>query len=419
MGISKGTKHSIGITHKAVQAWVRSASPGDELRAGKGLYLRRTESGAIWAYRYVSPVTGRQVRMSLWGDDERGAIGLPEASLEVATLRAGMLRAAVASGLDPVITAEELRLAKARADEAARKQKDAARHEAEQREQAAALERERRISTRQLFERWCAVDLQPHLRADGRRAGRKDGGRYIRDQFECYLFPDVGDRAAVDVRKADLLAILDNVKAAGKLRTCNVLLADLSQMFAFALAHEIAERNPLDTVTKRHAGGTDTLRERLQQGQASLQGLSCALPRPASRNGAERVFAVLLARCGRDLHHASLLDHFVVFHHRRLAADEAPWPGHGCPALGERILIFLAHAGAMDATKTFRYQGYDLLCCAKAVDGGKFAPALVICRQVWPSRPRVIAIERGDYLTEITAIDAARAEGVEWILNYG
>jgi hypothetical protein len=74
---------------------------------------------------------------------------------------------------------------------------------------------------------------------------------------------------------------------------------------------------------------------------------------------------------------------------------------------------------AMDATKTFRHQGYDLLCNAKAVGSGKFVPALVVCKQTWPTRPRVIAIERGDYLTEDTAIDAAYAQGVEWILNFG
>ena len=73
----------------------------------------------------------------------------------------------------------------------------------------------------------------------------------------------------------------------------------------------------------------------------------------------------------------------------------------------------------MDATRTFRHQGYDLLCGTRAIGSGKFAPTLVVCKQVWPTRPRVIAIDRGDYLTEATAIDAAYAKGVEWILNYG
>lgn len=74
---------------------------------------------------------------------------------------------------------------------------------------------------------------------------------------------------------------------------------------------------------------------------------------------------------------------------------------------------------AMDATKTFRHQGYDLLCSTRATDSGKFAPTLIVCKQIWPTRPRIIAIDRGDYLSEDTAIDAAYAKGVEWIRNFG
>ena len=73
----------------------------------------------------------------------------------------------------------------------------------------------------------------------------------------------------------------------------------------------------------------------------------------------------------------------------------------------------------MDATRTFRHQGYDLLCGTKAGDSGKFAPTLIVCKQVWPTRPRIIAVDRGDHLTEQTAIDAAYTKGVEWIVNYG
>lgn len=73
----------------------------------------------------------------------------------------------------------------------------------------------------------------------------------------------------------------------------------------------------------------------------------------------------------------------------------------------------------MGATKTFRHQDYELLCGARAVDGGKFAPSLIVCKQVWPTRPREIAVQRGDYLTEDVAIDAAHTQGIEWIRNYG
>ena len=73
----------------------------------------------------------------------------------------------------------------------------------------------------------------------------------------------------------------------------------------------------------------------------------------------------------------------------------------------------------MDATKTFRHEHYDLLCSAKAIDGGRFLAALVVYKQVWPPRPRVIAMRPVDYLSEEVAIGAAFAQGVEWISNYG
>ena len=73
----------------------------------------------------------------------------------------------------------------------------------------------------------------------------------------------------------------------------------------------------------------------------------------------------------------------------------------------------------MDATRIFRHGDYDLRCCAKAVEYGKFVPEVIVSRPVWPTRPRLIAIERGNYLTEDTAIDAAYAQGVRWISSRG
>jgi len=73
----------------------------------------------------------------------------------------------------------------------------------------------------------------------------------------------------------------------------------------------------------------------------------------------------------------------------------------------------------MGITKIFRHRDYELQCSAKASDNGKFSPSLVVCKQVWPTRPREIAVPRGDHASEDAAIDAAYAQGIEWITNYG
>jgi integrase len=125
------------------------------------------------------------------------------------------------------------------------------------------LDRQRRLTIKQVFERWAATELAPHIGGDGKRIGRKDGGQYVREQFERRVFAPLGDIAIVDVRKADILAILDTVKAEGKLRTANMLLADLKQMFRFAAEREIIEHSPIALVNKRKVGGKDTKRNRV------------------------------------------------------------------------------------------------------------------------------------------------------------
>jgi hypothetical protein len=94
--------------------------------------------------------------------------------------------------------------------------------------QAALAAEQRRITVRRLFDDWRTAELQPRLRADGKREGRKDGGQYVLEQFTRHVFPTIGATPVEDLRKADLLALLDTQKAAGKMRTANVLLAELA-----------------------------------------------------------------------------------------------------------------------------------------------------------------------------------------------
>lgn len=140
-----------------------------------------------------------------------------------------------------------------------------------------------RISLRILFEQWVATDLRPRSRADGKRAGRKDRGALTQAQFDRRVFSKLGGLAVEDVRKADLLAVLDAAKAEGKLRTANVLLADLKQMFRFALARDLVQRNPLDSVAKRDVGGASVERDRV----LSMEELKL-LPAAISQSGLPR-----------------------------------------------------------------------------------------------------------------------------------
>lgn len=66
-----------------------------------------------------------------------------------------------------------------------------------------------------------------------------------------------------ELTRADLMAVLDARKAAGTLRTANVLFTDLRQMLAFAQDRELIATAPLAGLKRAKIGGKDTERERV------------------------------------------------------------------------------------------------------------------------------------------------------------
>ncbi len=280
-------------THKELLKWTRAAAACAEARVDKGLYLRRLEEGARWVYRYRSPVTGKQARLNVWAGADDGLIDFPAATLEQAKIRAAALRAVVAAGGDPAINAERQRAA----EEAAREAALAERRRQAQQAQEAAAAAARRATVRTLFEQWQRAELTPQVLADGTRTGRKDGGEWVQQSFERRVFPRLGEVYAEDVRRADLLAILDDAKVEGVRRTANVLLADLRQMFRFAADREIVPRNPLDGIKRASIGGKDVERDRVLSDD-ELRALWLAVPhaRMAPRSAAS-IWLVLATGC--------------------------------------------------------------------------------------------------------------------------
>ena len=245
------------LTALAVRKYANDPRMTAPLHDGGGLYLRKRGASLTWVLRLTDPANGTQQWHRLFPDNPSGTY--PNKSLSDARQEAHRLWTTRSGGIDP---------------RAERRREIEARQMAESSRRAAL---ERRVSIRALFERWAAIDLAPRLTADGRRLGRKDGGSSTRAQFERRVFPRLGDLAVEDVRRGDLLALLDTAKAEGKLRTANVLLSDLKQMFRFALARDIVQRNPLDTVNKRDVGGPSVERDRVLS-IGEVRQLSAALP---------------------------------------------------------------------------------------------------------------------------------------------
>lgn len=249
---SSDTKPVTTLELKALTA----ADHGSTVKFGQSMTgaVRAGRDGSVsvhatWRYRIGGKL--REIRVGTWRD--KGGM-----TLKALRDERDRLAAQVRSGIDPIEQKAASKL-QAEAEQAERAQEDQRRIEAAR---AAVLAAQRRLTIRSLFDDWRVADLHPRTRADGKRTGRVDGGQYVLEQFTRHVFPKIGAMAVEDVRKADLLALLDAQKTAGKMRTANVLLADLKQMFDFALDRELIPGNPLATVKKSKVGGPSVERDR-------------------------------------------------------------------------------------------------------------------------------------------------------------
>lgn len=229
---------------------------------GNGALLGRiTPAGSrAFYYRYAS--AGGQVRLPIGPFSQKGD---GAASFTVAQARAKALQWAVLrrdNGISDLrehfIQSDAVR---AQALEIERRRMADQQRALEAAAQAAEAAQARRQTVRQAFDRWRETDLQPGIRADGKRTGRKDGGQFVFEQFTRHVFPLIGGMALEDVTKADLLAVIDAQK--GKTRTAAMLLGDLKQMLAFALDRGIIKADPLATVKKARIVGTPVERSRV------------------------------------------------------------------------------------------------------------------------------------------------------------
>ncbi|NCN97025.1 MAG: hypothetical protein GW928_06135, partial [Rhodoferax sp.] len=252
------TDKEMGSKPNGADQWFTDPAP-----RGAGRFLGRITPGGerSFYFRYTTS-TGQRDTLAVGAYDPKGREGY----LTLAAARekvAGWSKQYKDGARDLRQHFAKLEADRLQASEDARQQADKDKRAAATAEQQAELDRQRRLTVKQVFERWAATELAPHIGGDGKRIGRKDGGQYVREQFERRVFATLGEIAVMDVRKADILAILDAVKAEGKLRTANMLLADLKQMFRFAAEREIIEHSPIELISKRKVGGKDIKRDRV------------------------------------------------------------------------------------------------------------------------------------------------------------
>jgi integrase len=110
--------------------------------------------------------------------------------------------------------------------------------------------------------------------------------------------PKLGDRYADSIRRADIMSVLDAVKARGAARLANRLLAELRQMFGFATVREIVATDPTTGIEKKHVGGPEQERERVLS-ESDLRVLPAKLANGNLLKATQHAVWVMLATLAR------------------------------------------------------------------------------------------------------------------------
>lgn len=221
-------KHTNKLTNLQVKN-ARARSKPYFLSDGDRLYLRvRPERNKQWVFIYRFDGRRRTKGLGIY----------PKVTILAARELAELSRKQVAGGIDPVDAKKQ-----AATDRKAEKKKQ---EEAEKQMQEASL------TVRQLFDEWKKRIL----------AHRKDKGASILRSFTKDVFETIGDLSAVEIKKREIVIILNTVTDRGVSRTAKVLLGDLRQMFTYAANQDYIAKDPTLGLRKIDYGGPSKPRER-------------------------------------------------------------------------------------------------------------------------------------------------------------
>jgi integrase len=256
------------ITVRELQA-LTIADNGKRISMGESMYgvVRVAVDGAVSVYvvwRYKVGGKLRQIPVGTWKD--KGGL-----SLKALRDKRDILAAEVKSHADPIERRATAKLQRQADKQAAalklegdieatklKAQADAAEAIQVQQSRLSAQAAElARMTVRQLFDRWHQLDLR----------NRVMKGADVKRSFDADVFPMIGDVAAEDVRKTHIQAILDAIRARGtedrpRISMQKKTLADLRQMFGWALERDYLLADPTAVIRKAKLGA-NTERERV------------------------------------------------------------------------------------------------------------------------------------------------------------
>lgn len=274
------------ITVKELQA-LGNADDGRRVSMGNSLYgtVRIGSDGGVSVYvvwRYKIEGRVRQVPVGTWKD--KGGM-----SLKAISDRRNELAVDLKAGIDPIERKVSDKL-KIEADKV-----EAIQTQLDRLEDLAA--KASRLTIKDLFTTWQTLKLR----------SRSDKGSEVQRSFERDVFPLIGDLAVADVAKANVQKIVDTImeratESQNMVRTAKKTLADLRQMFGFAMDRDYIDADPTARI-KKATIGKDTERSRVLNEQEIID-LFAKLPKSGmvvSSQGALMVQLGSMARIGEVL----------------------------------------------------------------------------------------------------------------------
>lgn len=203
--------------------------------------IRIGKAGTISVYASVRVRINQkisEITLGTWSAKDGKPTGK---SLKAILDEAAAIKAKVREGIDPKLERQTERL-----EQVANQQQ--ALVEQQQRLQVLAAQ-QARMTVQGLFELFTELELKR----------RKDAGASVLLAFNKYAFPYIGGMAVEDVKKAHIREILDNIQrqATPKMplvRTAKVVLAELRQMFGFAVERDYIEYDPTAAIKKAKLG---------------------------------------------------------------------------------------------------------------------------------------------------------------------
>ena len=116
-------------------------------------------------------------------------------------------------------------------------------------EEAEALKLAQRMTVQELFAVWF------ELRLSG-KDGRKDGGVEVKRAFERDVLPMIGARAIEDLKPLDIAQVVEAISRRGAKRLAGRTLAEIKQLFRFAVSSGRLEVTPAGALTVHAGRGT-------------------------------------------------------------------------------------------------------------------------------------------------------------------